>query len=138
MIVSFTYLFICLFRDACYLLSDVYVTAAEAAVMCGMINGSRLASVIQLEELNELRLILPAGMKHWVGMYKGSTSSDPMVLSDGQRELYESTFASQLESSSSLSSAICPDCKCIYMGGDFKLSSAKCSEIRPFLCEMKG
>ena len=106
--------------------------------MCGMIHGSRLASVTQVDELNELRLVLPSGMKHWMGMYKGATSSDPMILSDGQRELFEAAFASKLESSSSLSSSVCSDCKCVFMGDDYKLHFTTCSDRRPFLCEMKS
>ena len=56
-------------RDACYHVSEEYVTAAEAAVYCGSM-GARLASITLLDELNDMMLVLPT-MDHWMGRVIG-------------------------------------------------------------------
>ncbi len=74
----------------------------------------------------------------YLGMFKGSAETDVMVLSDGKRELYESEFSHHLESSSSPDRGACSDCNCVFLGPDYMLHAAKCTESRPFMCEFKG
>ncbi len=52
-------------RDACFHLSEEYVTAPVAAAKCAQM-GSRLASVATLDELNDMINTFPL-MDHWMG-----------------------------------------------------------------------
>ena len=123
-----------LFREACYYLSTEEVTAYTAAAKCGMMSGSRLASVVTIEELTALTTDFPPNLNHWMGLYI-TDGQDYLVVSDGRRELSQSYFGTDLLSSSSTS---CPDCTCIHIGSDGKLMEADCTETRPFICEFKG
>ena len=122
-----------LFSDACYYMSSEEVTAYTAAAKCGMMGGSRLASVVTIEELTAITADLPPNLNHWMGMH--ITGQDYLVISDGRRELSQSYFGTDLRSSASTS---CPDCTCIHIGADGKLMEADCTETRPFICEFKG
>ena len=121
------------FSEACYYVSSEEVSAYTAAAKCGMMGGSRLASIVSTEELTTLTSNLPPNLNHWMGMYLDSP--DYLVIADGRRELSQSYFGSDLVSDTS---STCADCTCIHMGTDGKLMKADCTETRPFICEFKG
>ena len=102
-----------------------------------MMSGSRLASLIHIEELNELVANLPLTFDHWIGMYRGETETDLITLSDGRRTLFESDFA-KLESNQSPNRTTCSSCSCVTIDETKALKFTDCSENHYFICEMKG
>ena len=111
--------------------------ASEAAVECGMLSGSRLASIIRLEELDELVSNLTIIHDHWIGLYRRDFQTDLMTVADGRRTLSESEFA-VLESSNSPNRSTCPTCNCVIIDETQNLKFTDCTEEHHYICEMKG
>ena len=92
-------------------------------------------SIGNSDDLQNLKNILPAGTKFWIGLYRSPAADGKFILSDGRRQILETDSGIRnliSDPDRMLNRNDCANCDCAYYS-DEKISFVPCSEVNIYI-----